>query len=52
MQININGMSDFQEAAKVCREHPECKGCPMIAGQPMQTQTGVVYCETGRNKKE
>lgn len=52
MQININGMAGFQEAAKICAEHPECKGCPMISGRPMQTQTGQIVCETGKNKKD
>lgn len=52
MQININNMAAFQQVAKVCEEHIECKGCPMINGSPMQTQSGQIICETGRNKKE
>ena len=40
-----------QEFVKICKEHPNCDGCPLLT-QDIQLQSGLARCETGRNKGE
>ena len=50
--INPKAQEDFNKARETCIEHPECKGCPMISGKPLEIEDRQVLCETGRNKRE
>ena len=38
-----------QEFAKLCSEHPECKGCP-LKDKDIQMKGGLTRCITGRGK--
>ena len=46
--ININDMVNSQEFMKICTEHPECKGCPLVNGQVVDG----LFCENGKTKGE
>ena len=52
-QINIDNVIAAQtyEIMKICNEHPECKECP-LKEQDIQLQSGLVRCETGRDKQK
>lgn len=53
MNIQFTNMNQgFQNIIQICREHPECNGCPYIRGSPISGNDGLAYlCETGRNKE-
>lgn len=36
-----------KEFVKICKEHPNCNGCPLLT-QDIQLQSGLTRCETGR----
>lgn len=50
--IDFSQMAGSQEFINICKEHSECKGCPMIGGRQYQTQNGYITCGTGFHKKE
>lgn len=33
MQININNIAELQQLQQICKEHPECKNCPLYSVQ-------------------
>ena len=33
MQININNIAELQQLQQICKEHPECKNCPLYSIQ-------------------
>ena len=47
--ININNVINNQEVMKICKEHPECKDCP-LKDNDVQLKGGLTRCETGRGK--
>ena len=54
MNTNINGtwQNNMSEVRKLCIMHKECKDCPLVGYKPLRTNSGNIYCETGRYKKE
>lgn len=56
MQFSFfNGMPQqdqfsFQKMMDICSQHPECKGCPYIGGNPLDENDIRTICETGVNK--
>lgn len=49
----VNNMTQAQTFGyfySMCKKHPGCEGCMLVGGTQVNTGTGSIVCETGKNK--